>query len=240
MNFPIIRLVTLISFLCVTEGAISSTIEFGSYKYSDNSQTVKGGSLDWMRWDLTSGLSAEEALNTFYIQGWRLATNSEVSRLFRDFGLGVFDENVATSELKIKNASTFSSVYISSQMFYSMFGHTYQTDPTPFPADIDSDGNVLHASYKEGVTFSTALLEGNTYAEVGLEWGVRNYGYNDITFSPEMSRTSLGHYHDGYGNLAGVALVRSNLLEPNPALLLCLSLAGLHLIRSHRRDAEFK
>jgi len=240
MNLSIFNVLIIAISLCLADRTMGLTVELNGHKYIGNSQTVEGDDIEWMRWDLTRGFSPSEALIAFSEKEWRLASNSEVSELFYDFGLGDFDADAATSQLKIQGASLFSPIYERSKLFFSLFGLSVQSSLTPIPADIDAQGHLLHASYTEGVSFATAILQEGAYAEVGIEWGIMNYGWQHIDFSPETSRVSLGAINDAE-LFRGVALVRQKRIpEPNSLLLFCLSLAGLYVVRSQKNKLKFE
>jgi len=80
------------SCLLVTSMASQATIisHFG-YARDSASSIVKGGGLEWLKWDVTKGASINSALATYAKDGWSLATNTHITTLFNAFQFGKSD-----------------------------------------------------------------------------------------------------------------------------------------------------
>lgn len=58
------------------------------YERVDSSNIVKGGGLEWLKWDVTTGKSISEALSLHSSAGWVLASNTQMAILFNAFQFG--------------------------------------------------------------------------------------------------------------------------------------------------------
>lgn len=65
----------LLPFLSFSNPSYSMTVDV------DDSSFVEFVDLEWLRWDITNGLSIDEAVDMYSDQGWRLASNTDVTKL---------------------------------------------------------------------------------------------------------------------------------------------------------------
>lgn len=89
----IISSIILTNLLVVSAPSLAMTVEFeypNWYGGQDGVPVVEQVGLEWLRWDITNGMSIDTAINTFEQDGWRLASNIEMADLlnFWDFGTG--------------------------------------------------------------------------------------------------------------------------------------------------------
>ena len=68
------------SCLLVTSMASQAAIisHYG-YERDSASNIVTGGGLEWLKWDVTKGLSINAALAAYSADGWMLASNSQMA-----------------------------------------------------------------------------------------------------------------------------------------------------------------
>jgi hypothetical protein len=82
------KLVILSGLLLTSVTAQASLISHVGYERDSASNVVSGGGLEWLKWDVTKGMSINSALATHAAQGWRLASNIEIAALFNTFQFG--------------------------------------------------------------------------------------------------------------------------------------------------------
>ncbi len=69
--------------------AQAALISHYDYQRDSTTHIVKGGGLEWLKWDLTKGKTVNQALADH--AGWRLATGTEMVSLFNTFTFGLND-----------------------------------------------------------------------------------------------------------------------------------------------------
>lgn len=69
--------------------AFAGLITFGNYSLDEDTNIVTDTSrqIEWLQWDMTKGLSIEQALDEFGSAGWKLSSNVQMASLYSDFGL---------------------------------------------------------------------------------------------------------------------------------------------------------
>ncbi len=84
MSIKSIALVASTIFLSTSVNA--ATITHNGYSLNTDTSIITGGGLEWLQWDETIGLSANNALAAY--DGWRIATSTETASLLNSFNLG--------------------------------------------------------------------------------------------------------------------------------------------------------
>ncbi|MFN6971505.1 MAG: hypothetical protein ACK4NN_11605 [Rheinheimera sp.] len=69
-------------------GVEAGIIEYNGYSRDESSNIVRGGGLEWLKWDATAGLSIQDAIVKYEAQGWKLANNSQMTSLVNSFKFG--------------------------------------------------------------------------------------------------------------------------------------------------------
>ncbi len=195
--------------------------------------------LEWMRWDITNGLSIRQAVDIYSPHGWRLATNHEMAGLmnhwefhivsgFEDHELFHHDENTVQERWDPATHANLSS-------FEDLFGLTsyYCNEDEPLMLDLygcwshsaaffgaDGDGddlyNIVDLSFVHWPdnSWSTALLDSDKY-------------------HPDFAKGTI----DWKSYASGVALVRdiSPIPVPSSLPLFLSTLLAFHLVRRLRR-----
>lgn len=85
------RILVLVG-LALSLSANAATISHYGYTHDTETNIVTGGGVEWLRWDQTRGMSANEALATYRGDGWELASNEQVAALLTPFSSS--EENV--------------------------------------------------------------------------------------------------------------------------------------------------
>jgi hypothetical protein len=119
------KLVILTGLLLTSVTAQASLISHFGYERDSAANVVTGGGLEWLKWDVTKGMSINSALSTHAAQGWRLASNVEMAALFNTFQ---FSSNVFTGVERLSQsvASPWSLSEDNNYIrFQDLFGRTY-------------------------------------------------------------------------------------------------------------------
>lgn len=207
--------------------ALSTPISFAGYTADTNSAVIYGNELDWLRWDKTIGMTIEQALQHTSAGGWRVATMLEVKNLMISFGL-----------FTPKSNSTFEE----HDAFISMFGVTYMSDSSDPTPHVAPDGTILFHGYKEGKTAASARDSDGYISTAALQWGLYPLEpvQNPIKFIMDTEHVETHQYKSQSLNLSGVALVRSNVSESNPAPLITLAIAVVFFSRKLKTRTPIK
>lgn len=238
------KLVVLSSLLISSMSAHAALISHFGYERDSASNIVTGGGLEWLKWDVTKGMSVNTALEKYGSQGWRLASNAEMASTYNRFSFGrdVWYALETMSEGKAESF-VFDIVPSSHTQFINLFGATSinscslsaksircYADEEPdvralaiFGSDSNQNGKYNYAEVvddsiylrKDSWTGEERIVFNNNVAQL----------YNDRVDSNDSSPTR------------GVALVRSgvsgNVEVPTPASigLLALGLVALGVRR---------
>ena len=119
--------------------ANASIIQYGEFTQAENSNYSTGLGMDWIRWDVTRGLSIRSALSRYESDGWRMATAFEMSGLFNYF-VGNYDWGVSESRTQQTYTGFTSELSPDTEtdvQFQTLFGYTYYAAPSDY---LDGDG----------------------------------------------------------------------------------------------------
>lgn len=189
-------------------------ISYNGYERAESSDIVKGGGLQWLKWDVTKGMSINEARSIYGAAGWELATNEQVTTLFNAFKFGNKLWTNTEGVTQQAGGGWTKDENSPQNAFSSLFGFTYSlmcatnTQTSCYePNDAlfqtaawfgnDPDGDGL---YKEAFIRGDASLRNN------------NGTYSKMTDFYYMTNDSVGINRKS--SSYGVALVR---LTPEPA-----------------------
>ena len=211
--------------------ANASLLTLNDYTLNSETNTVTKGSLQWMQWDETQGLSINHALalNT----GWRLASTTDVASLFSDFfptASWSTDENVDSSQrLDFAEDDT---LFVD---FVNLFGHTSQSyDSTTttfsdhsfavkalFGGDLDVDGYFQAASVYDAYQFTHSGEQHSIGAYANMTGDEYEVTYNN--------------------DYTGVALVRdvqtTDVPEPSSIVIILLALLCFGLCKQRLKTS---
>jgi hypothetical protein len=222
-----IRTLFLTGFICciLQTQALAGIMNYAGYSHDDSTNIITGDGLEWMRWDVTVDQSINIALNKYSTDGWRLASNTEMTSLFNNFMFTYTFPDKENAFLSFKRAYT-ASKNDSHDRFVEMFGHTLSatwpiTDPeTPSKSTYALYGNDADADGK----FKVASIRNDYKQSNGIERDAAHI-LTDDQFSLDYSKAHIG-----------VALVRAtNVPEPETLVLLGLGLVGLSFSRQQQR-----
>ena len=208
----------LILLLCCCCSNSHAGLITNGYSLDINTGVVNAGELEWLRWDISSVMSIDEALARYSTKGWSLATNKQMSQLFNDAEFGItLDSDEETYQ---DTGGSYTAGDISTfREFTLLFGDTYGNDPSyPYLRSRalygeDADGDDLFNIASVGDNSS------NSYA-----WA---------------SQTHDLYYHEyGYVDI-GVALVRTaSVPEPASISLLLSGALGVSFMRRNKRSQQ--
>jgi len=230
MKFKFIKAVAvglILSASCFVSVATAGLITYNGYTLDEDTNIVTGNALEWLQWDETVGQSINIALGTYSVDGWRLASNNDMSFLFNSFFPEISwddDESTYQSHHTPWNPSENSQY----SHLVELFGNTspnaaeYNYNPLDlffescglFGSDADQDGYFNRGCAYDDYTYFDALINGADYGD--------SYAYlGDDGDTSYYTRDT--HLSD-----AGIVLVRSvSVPEPSTLAIFTLGIIGL-------------
>ncbi len=214
----------LLASLLFTATASAGLIQYQGYSRADNSNVVQGDGMEWLQWSSTKGLSIDSALQQYSAQGWRLASNTEMTMLFNRFQFGKSNWHAQeTVQQKVDQPWTAHENSIHRD-FLTLFGHSQF-----FPHnnnDPDAGAFALYGSdANQNGLYNLARVFEDWSA---ISQGVEHRGAHNAMLFEDLYRSNFSS-----GNVA-VALVRghaSQVTAPGSAALMLLALTCLLLGR---------
>lgn len=103
-------------------------ITYNGYTLDEAENIVSGGGLEWLQWDETIGLSADEVSTDPVYAGWRLANNNEMASLFNAFTLGGSSWDTDPTTTQLQQTDWDMTEDTSFNNFMSLFSFTIDTD----------------------------------------------------------------------------------------------------------------
>ncbi|EOX3463595.1 PEP-CTERM sorting domain-containing protein [Vibrio cholerae] len=120
-----LKKILLASCLLVVSIASNATvISYNGYTRTAGSNIVTGGGLEWLKWDITKGLSINDALSVYGKDGWKLASNAQMAAMFNVFQFGHDGWVDDTSSLQYVSMPWNRSEDSAHNAFLQLFGYT--------------------------------------------------------------------------------------------------------------------
>ncbi len=232
MKFKFLKAVAaglILSASCFVSVATAGLITYNGYTLDEDTNIVTGNALEWLQWDETVGQSVNEALGIYSVDGWRLASNNNMSALFNSFFPEIsWDDDENTSQEPDVSLPWDSSEDSQYSHLIELFGKTspnaveytqYPLDPFLescgiFGLDADQDGYINVACAYDDYTWFDDLIDG---PENESSW-VSMLGDEEAS---QYTRDT--HYSEG-----GIVLVRSvSVPEPSTLAIFALGMIGL-------------
>lgn len=221
--------------------ANSAVISYGDYNRDDSSNVVTNANtgIEWLGWAETIGLSVAEALSAN--EGYRMATNIEMSNLFSDFfPEDSWGEDPDVNYTNLRDYDGSDSVHTA---FLSLFGKTAADNHCVSPdvnGSCDDARNATSAFYGDdvglGSLFGSAYVRDEySYLDIGTGYSL---GIDTLYEQGEYARLTWNtNDRDTHWYNTGVALVRSTSVpEPATLSLLVVGLAGLGFARRQKKS----
>ena len=208
--------------LSASFAATAGIIEYNGYSRDSANEYVSDGTLDWMAWDQTMGLTVSAALTAN--SGWRLASQSEMSSLYSSFSFGGQTDWLLGSSVSTEWQAGYDQGY---EHFVDMFGATFFNTASTSYGDPSKSSAAIFGSISDG-DYGVASVGTDSkfwYARRGYEvvWGA-GANVNDC------ASCDLNTYTNGS---QGIALVRNSSVaqvsEPSTIAVFGLALAGFAL-----------
>lgn len=131
------QLLVFVGCMAMAFSSQAAVITHNGFSSDSNTQIVTGGGLEWLRWDLTAGMSIEQAtadiadgtINNVNVgTGWRLASNAEMAVMLNTFGVGGMNwDTDETTRQEYSIPWTGDNSYTSANpelQIMQLFGHT--------------------------------------------------------------------------------------------------------------------
>ena len=174
---------------------------------------------EWLRWDLTLGMSISEAEAKYKSQGWSLATENQMEKLLSDFfvpggrdGSGVlwsdFSENYQVlSDLQLNSKYEYSDGENRTLNFQNIFGHSHVSDAIEGTAwhDPISSVSALFGDDADGDGLYNLATIRTSFTDAGGPGGTIRELPQDVFLNADTYGGSVDYKH----SLAGVALTRA-------------------------------
>ncbi|WP_189481554.1 hypothetical protein [Alishewanella tabrizica] len=218
----------------------ATIISHFGYERDSASNIVTGGGLEWLKWDVTKGMSINLALAAHSADGWTLATNSNMTDLYNVFKFGKSDWNNNLATWQDSTIGRSGVEYSVHSMFKSLFGYTYTVQ------EACEEGWAEHCQINEFLWYSHATYVGSFggYGVGGLsdQWidSTDGIAVPGMTSRAYLNHSGLGYGVDTVNSGVGVALVRLAPITPTPVSLptsVSLLALGLVVLGYRRRQA---
>jgi hypothetical protein len=226
--------------LSLSVNANAASLTHNGYTLDTETNIVTGGGLQWLQWDVTDGMSINQALGTF--SGWTLASNIQMTGLLTAFseGFTFTDSEIASQSTNIsyQNALDFQALFGLTNSQYERWGRDYGNTSRRYTTQVmfgnDADGDGLYNT-------ADVVARHSTYSDRNCNgWGSCTTTYRDY-YSASLSISKPRDWSDAdFANgVTGVALVRdmnvSAVPIPAAAFLFAPALLGFLGLRHKRR-----
>jgi hypothetical protein len=234
------KLASIAVVLLLSTNVNADLISHSGYTLDTDTNVITDGNLEWLRWDITTGMSINQALSVYSTDGWRLASNTVMANLFNSFSFNsiVFDTDETTSQYGGTPADNTTENSPANQ-FIELFGYTSYSSGTVN----DCCGGTYYYDPNDPATQANAL-----FGEDANTNGLFNNGWvrDDFTLDgrTEPGWVGLGGEYayltaDYISSTTGVALVRGETISavpiPAAAWLFGSGLIGLIGIARRKR-----
>lgn len=207
--------------------SMSVDFEYPSLDVDGVSPIVEFVGLEWLRWDITNGLSINEATDLYGAQGWRVASNAEIANLVNTriatssntMPIGMTD-NESDSLYSYEDAthsgfSTFIDLGVTTEFEVTdedsfSYGRDFLHSTALYGSDADGD-NLYNL-----IDFSITNVAPSVFQPFAVSWSELSVS-SDSYDRNEPVFTDVYYERDTfYSYSAGVALVRDISVTPVP------------------------
>lgn len=208
-----------LAFIFFSFNANAGLITHNGYTLNEDTNVISGNGTEWLQWDVTFLTSLDVALSLYGADGWKLASNQQMSELFNSFGLAsnnLWDADENTSQLLSSPFERGEDITNDPELqFLSLFGFTrgltegwwdlQKETSAIFGNDLDGDGLYNIASVTDDYELAPFMRQ----------------RANSVSLQSDV------YTNRQYGGF-GIALVRtSSVPEPSTFAIFTLGLLGL-------------
>lgn len=247
----LIHIIFALMVLTLASKTSAALINYNGYTLDEETNIVTDGTLEWLQWDVTRGMSIDTAIADIadgfidgveYGLGWTLASNIQMAGVFNVFGFGadfIWDSDEQTEQWSLDPATNNDGVIedIASDpelQFTALFGETENLseidNPNPYSMSRAIFGNDLDG---DSLYNRAEVLD-----DYSTEHGV---GTGAIWLRVDATESNFAW------GAAGVALVRehgstlppTSANEPSVMVLLVFGLMGVIGIRRYNTNSNY-
>ncbi|MCW8833311.1 MAG: PEP-CTERM sorting domain-containing protein [Colwellia sp.] len=202
-------------------------ITHNGYTLNEDTNVISGKGMEWLQWDVTFLTSIDVALSLYGADGWKLASNQQMSELFNSFGLAshnLWDADENTSQFLTSPFERGEDITIDPELqFLSLFGFTrgltegwwdlQKETSAIFGNDLDADGLYNIASVTDDYELAPFMRQKT----------------NSVSLRSDVFTNKQ------YGGF-GIALVRTTSVpEPTTLAIFALGMLGLASRKFNKR-----
>jgi len=221
------KFVYTICFFIFSSSTYAGLITHNNYTLNEDTNVISGNGIQWLQWDETHLMSVDSALAKYANDGWKLASNQQMSDLFNAFNLASinsWDADENTSQTINTPYESGDNVLVDPELqFLSLFGVTRGLN--------DGWWDLVKET---GAIFGNDLDGDNLYnlASVTDDYEVPPFMRrrdNSVSLKNDLFTSST------YGGIYGVALVRTvDVPEPSSFAIFTLAFIGLIHLRTKK------
>lgn len=209
------KIIPSVALLLASFNCCAAVIQYEGFSREDSSSIVIGDGLEWLKWDVTKGLSISAAISTYAKDGWLLANNQQMASLFNSFGFGgqKWSGNISgMQETYVDHqAGDFGAFWYFNALFGLTFHGSCEKDNRLVGCWSNDDSlGVSHALFGErnfnDLLINVATVRDDTTVILSEDSKVFAPSYASLTSLTTAQDFSQSHF--------GVALVRQHLNSP--------------------------
>ena len=221
------KFVYSICFFIFSSSTYAGLITYNNYTLDEDTNVISANGTQWLQWDETHLMSVDSALAKYANDGWKLASNQQMSNLFNTFNLSStnsWDADENTSQTINTSYESGDNVLVDPELqFLSLFGvnrgltdgwwDLLQETGAIFGNDLDGDNLYNLASVTDDYDLPPFMRRKD----------------NSVSLKNDVFTSST------FGGIYGVALVRTvDVPEPSSLAIFSIALLGLVNLRNKK------
>jgi hypothetical protein len=228
----------LITFLCIicSPFSIANIITVDNYSLDKNTNLITDNyGQEWLRWSETSHVKdLYQTYNDYKSNGWELATNLQMSRLFNDFKFGVsFDDDPLTAQSARFNDGAIEDPTSPIKQFFTLFGVNVKSQmESDVLVDIESISAIFGDNYTNRWQYlNLATLKDDHFEKFSDDNGGFIEGYSDGSAS--LGAPGIDLFGENDRPFAFIRITTS-VSEPETFFLLLFAVTAISVHRKRK------